>query len=134
MPKYSEIKWNKAACQSESTNVFYSFEESRAVKKLINIDVFRNICAPCPIWRDCLRYSLEYEFYGIWGGLTGEERVALRNGRFTPMIEKLMIDFEIRGISPTEFIEIVSEYQINLENGSSASMINRKRQLGRTSA
>lgn len=135
MPRYSEVNWDKAACSDiGSFKVFYAFEESRAAKKLMNTDVYRNICAPCPIWRDCTRYALEYEFYGVWGGLTGEERVALRNGRFNSVVGQIMTDFELRGISPEEFIEIVTEYQINFENGSSPSMVNRKRQLGRTTA
>ena len=135
MPRYSEVNWDKAACSDiGSTDVFYTFEESRAIKKLMKVDVFRNICAPCPMWRDCLRYALEHEFYGVWGGLTGEERVALRNGRFNSQVAQLMSDFEIRGIAPEEFIEIVSEYQVNFEKGTSTTMIKRKRSLGRNTA
>ena len=45
-----------------------------------------------------------------------------------------MSDFEIRGIAPEEFIEIVSEYQVNFEKGTSTTMIKRKRSLGRNTA
>jgi WhiB family transcriptional regulator, redox-sensing transcriptional regulator len=132
MPRYTEVEWSKAACASiGSVDVFYSFEESRAVKKLMNIDVFRNICAPCPIWRNCLRYALEHEVYGVWGGLTGDERQALRMGRFNAQVAQIMTDFEYRGISPEEFIEIVSEYEENYRKGTSPTMLARKRQLQR---
>jgi len=112
MPKYSEVNWDKAACRDVgSTDVFYAWEESRAVKKLMNIDTFRNICAPCPIWRDCIEYALEHETYGVWGGMTGEERQALRLGRFNSIVAQIMTDFELRGITPEEIIEITTAYE-----------------------
>jgi WhiB family redox-sensing transcriptional regulator len=38
------------------------------------------VCAACPIETKCLQYAVEnHEAYGIWGGLTEEERRQIRN-------------------------------------------------------
>jgi len=36
------------------------------------------LCATCPIKYECLAYSLEWEEFGIWGGLTEYQRSQLR--------------------------------------------------------
>lgn len=42
------------------------------------IDAARNICRYCPVRRDCLIESIVTEEpTGIWGGITGPERVRL---------------------------------------------------------
>lgn len=114
MLKYSKINWLKAACRNVvKTDIFYVWEENRSIKKLMNIDVFRNLCTPCPIWRECMRYSLESETYGVWAGTTSIERQAMRMGQFNSTVARVMSDFEVRGIAPDELIEIVDEYQKN---------------------
>lgn len=37
----------------------------------------KKLCATCPIQLECLRYALEHEQYGIWGGLTPRQRQKL---------------------------------------------------------
>jgi WhiB family redox-sensing transcriptional regulator len=40
------------------------------------------ICALCPVREDCLEWALDTgQDFGIWGGLTEEERRAIRRGR-----------------------------------------------------
>jgi WhiB family transcriptional regulator, redox-sensing transcriptional regulator len=39
----------------------------------------KRICGGCPSQLDCLRWAVEHcEMVGIWGGLTPNERIALR--------------------------------------------------------
>ena len=39
----------------------------------------RRVCARCPVRRQCLQWALENdERYGIWGGLTEDQRQKLR--------------------------------------------------------
>lgn len=39
------------------------------------IKVAKNLCAQCPIQKECLEYAVEAgEEWGIWGGLTAKER------------------------------------------------------------
>ena len=41
----------------------------------------RMICARCPVRDKYLAWALEYEDYGIWGGLTERVRKALKKAR-----------------------------------------------------
>lgn len=46
------------------------------------LDVAIGICRECPVQDACLAYALEHnEQYGVWGGLTTNERRALRARR-----------------------------------------------------
>lgn len=41
------------------------------------------LCATCPVLRECMEYGLKHEQHGIWGGLTPPERqriMARRSG------------------------------------------------------
>ena len=49
--------------------LFYSEDEE-------DIDMAKSICQACPVRAECLTAG-EFEEYGIWGGLTAEERRAL---------------------------------------------------------
>lgn len=47
------------------------------------------VCAQCPIAARCLEFANQnHEYYGIWGGLTEEERRELRRVTKTPMLRK----------------------------------------------
>jgi len=37
--------------------------------------VAKEVCASCPVWKECLQYALDnHERYDIWGGLGFKER------------------------------------------------------------
>lgn len=38
----------------------------------------KNMCRECPIIRQCAEYGMKNEEFGIWGGLTPEDRRRLR--------------------------------------------------------
>ena len=40
----------------------------------------RTICSTCPALRECLRYAVDNEPHGLWGGATEKQRDAFRNG------------------------------------------------------
>lgn len=42
----------------------------------------KRICATCPVISECLEYALPLQFlFGVWGGLTADERARLRRKR-----------------------------------------------------
>ena len=79
MPKYSEIEWEKAECKRLEiyTDLFYDIEEERSVNAYDHINAVRAICVSCPIWKDCLAYAFQNENYGMWGGMTSQERASI---------------------------------------------------------
>ncbi|MHB8671966.1 MAG: WhiB family transcriptional regulator [Acidimicrobiales bacterium] len=66
-----------AACRGVETERFYpSAEASEAIEGA------RKVCDGCPVRPACLEYALEArEPYGVWGGLTEDERRSLRRRR-----------------------------------------------------
>ena len=41
-------------------------------------DRAKDVCRRCPVLAQCRAHGLACEDYGIWGGLTAKERVAMR--------------------------------------------------------
>jgi hypothetical protein len=40
-----------------------------------------NACATCPLMKECADYGIKWEIYGVWGGLTPQQRKLLRRKR-----------------------------------------------------
>lgn len=66
-----------AACRGVDPNVFYGHVDAYALE----------ICARCPVRRQCLAYAMELEDldprggHGVWAGLSGSQRNQLRASR-----------------------------------------------------
>lgn len=70
---FTQLAASRAACHGMDTEIFYLPEYENEA---------RGTCAPCPIRFECLTYALGVpEDYGVWGGLSGEDRRRLRSGR-----------------------------------------------------
>lgn len=74
-----ESDWREsAACFGMDQHVFFGpdegFEKKGEQKR--RIALAKSICAGCPVRSECLSYALAIkERCGIWGGLTGRERL-----------------------------------------------------------
>lgn len=65
------------ACVSHPTEWF--FPDSPIGKEEIEkINKAKNVCSTCSIQMECLAYSMEWEPFGIWGGMTESQRKFLR--------------------------------------------------------
>jgi WhiB family redox-sensing transcriptional regulator len=63
----------RAACRGEDPELFFPI--GAAGPALVQIARAKQVCARCPVRAACLRYALVTgEDYGIWGGLTEDER------------------------------------------------------------
>lgn len=75
VPDHSDHEWwKRAVCTSdeECAELFYSEAAGSAARA-------KRICFSCPARGACLEYAQENgEHFGIWGGLTGQERRARR--------------------------------------------------------
>ena len=116
MPRYSEINWEEANCKGAPTNLFYMVEENRKHSTWIDIGILRRICGGCPIRKKCLAYALEHEIYGVWGGMTTQERNAFNGKGSWERSKEIILDLAEYGISITEIKEAVVEYQNNVGN------------------
>jgi WhiB family transcriptional regulator, redox-sensing transcriptional regulator len=62
-----------AACRGMDTDLFYPEGRGRALR--LREEIARQVCAECPVARECRQSAAEHpERYGIWGGLTEGER------------------------------------------------------------
>ena len=69
--------WEKdARCRGMNTNDFFPEVGANTVGFL------RKFCDECPVVRECLDFAIENTMdYGVWGGTSVEERIAIRLGR-----------------------------------------------------
>jgi WhiB family redox-sensing transcriptional regulator len=70
--------WRRlAACRGEDPELFFPISSVGPAQ--VQITDAKKVCARCPVRPACLRYALATrQDYGIWGGLTEDERRQLR--------------------------------------------------------
>lgn len=71
--------WKHAACQGEDTELFFHVSTSESSRH--RVDRAKAVCARCPVTAACLRDALSSGTaadYGVLGGLTADERRALK--------------------------------------------------------
>jgi WhiB family redox-sensing transcriptional regulator len=74
IPDDGRTGWRaRAACYGMDTNLFFPEVATRA-------DAAVAVCAACPVAAECLVDNLK-ELHGVFGGLTPDERIAVRRGR-----------------------------------------------------
>ena len=111
MPRYTEVKWEEANCKGAPTNLFYMVEENRKHSEWIDVGILRRICGGCPIYKQCLAYALENETYGVWGGMTTNERNVFNGRAPYERSKSIILELAEYGISITDIKEAVVEYQ-----------------------
>ena len=75
---------HRAACRDVDSAVFFPPDEERAPQRDARETRAKAICGGCPVIRQCAAYAIRYgERYGVWGGLSEQERAAavLQPGR-----------------------------------------------------
>jgi WhiB family redox-sensing transcriptional regulator len=75
-PRQGDWDWQaQAACRGLDTANFYHPENERGPSRVRREMQAKAICSRCPVIKQCLRWALEArEPYGVWGGLSAEER------------------------------------------------------------
>ena len=69
------LEWQDAAlCAQVDPNEWFP-EKGKSTRQA------KQVCRGCPVRAECLDYALEHgELYGVWGGLSPEERVIVNAG------------------------------------------------------
>jgi WhiB family transcriptional regulator, redox-sensing transcriptional regulator len=80
-PGWDEGGWRAhAACRGEDPELFFPVGSTGPM--LEQIAKAKEVCAECPVREVCLDFALNTgQGYGIWGGLTEDERRSLRRRR-----------------------------------------------------
>jgi len=64
-----------AACAGLDTALFYQADNERGASVRRRELKAKAICARCPVINECLKSALQsHEPYGVWGGLSADER------------------------------------------------------------
>ncbi|MEU6215872.1 MULTISPECIES: WhiB family transcriptional regulator [unclassified Streptomyces] len=78
LPGLSEHLWlwqEEAACRNLGTDRFFHPAGERGEDRAERDQEAKEVCALCPVRAECLRHALSVqEPYGVWGGLSEEER------------------------------------------------------------
>lgn len=78
LPGRAEYHWlwqEDAACRELGSRLFFHPTGEQGPDREARDAAAKEVCALCPVQRDCLRHALEVvEPFGIWGGLTEHER------------------------------------------------------------
>jgi len=74
----AEPGWrSRSACRGLPSDMFVSAELMTEDEEV----AAKRVCASCAVVADCLAYSIVNAVrFGVWGGLTGDERRPLRQG------------------------------------------------------
>jgi WhiB family redox-sensing transcriptional regulator len=74
--------WQLAgACRTADPDLFFHPEGERGPRKYARDAAATAICASCPVIAQCREHALAVrEPYGVWGGLTEDEREAIFAG------------------------------------------------------
>lgn len=75
-----------AACRGLDVEMFFSPERERGPTRAARESTAKAVCARCPVLTQCRAHALTTrEPYGVWGGLTAEQRRAQHRPRHRPM-------------------------------------------------
>ncbi len=75
-PLIEKWEWQyEGACRDLDTEMFFHPEGERGPSRRRRAAEAKKVCAICPVLEECRAHSIAArEPYGIWGGLTEEER------------------------------------------------------------
>lgn len=64
-----------ARCRGEDPEMFFHPRDERSSARARRIKTAKEFCEPCPVKNQCADHAIKVrEPYGIWGGLSEEER------------------------------------------------------------
>jgi WhiB family redox-sensing transcriptional regulator len=82
-PVLSSYEWQMhGTCRTADPEAFFPAEATRGRNRASIEARAKAMCAVCPVIQQCLRHAMQVrEPYGVWGGLTAEERNQLQRRR-----------------------------------------------------
>ena len=68
----------RPACADADPELFFYAPGERGEDRAARDEKAKAVCAGCPLLRGCLGWALTHAEWGVWGGLTEQERYALQ--------------------------------------------------------
>jgi WhiB family transcriptional regulator, redox-sensing transcriptional regulator len=72
---------DRALCRQLPVETFFEADNHRGGARVRAVESARRVCLRCPVMQPCLEHALAAEDFGVWGGLTADERAVLRGSR-----------------------------------------------------
>jgi WhiB family redox-sensing transcriptional regulator len=67
-----------AACRGVDSALFFHPEGERGAARISREESAKEVCTRCPVLEQCAAHALKVrEPYGVWGGLTEDDRVEM---------------------------------------------------------
>jgi WhiB family redox-sensing transcriptional regulator len=66
---------SESLCRKKHGDIWFPPFETTTPE--INYAIAKKVCNVCPVWADCLVIGMK-EIYGVWGGLTPQDRLPLQ--------------------------------------------------------
>ena len=89
----SEQSWgwrDKAECRKYDPEIFFPERHGKIDNRDAQVKEAKAICAKCEVTAECLEYAIERdERFGIWGGLTVDERAEVKRRRNAELRRRL---------------------------------------------
>lgn len=68
----------KGSCSGEDPELFFYPDGEKGAARAKRAEAAKKVCKTCPVINTCLEWSIQTgEQYGVWGGLSEEERTRL---------------------------------------------------------
>lgn len=82
-PALEEWEWQfDGTCREADPNLFFHPENERGFARQRRAEAAKRFCKKCPVCETCRSHALSArEPFGVWGGLSEDERHALLEGR-----------------------------------------------------
>lgn len=72
----------RGACRDKGTEAFFHPQGERGSARRNRAAAAKAVCASCPVMKECREHALKVqEPYGVWGGLSEDERSAILTAR-----------------------------------------------------
>jgi WhiB family redox-sensing transcriptional regulator len=83
MPIQETYEWQyEGACRETDPETFFSPDAERGPRRRAREAAAKALCAVCPVIQQCRSHALAVrEPYGVWGGLTINERDSILQGQ-----------------------------------------------------
>lgn len=82
-PTVDGWEWRKLAhCRTEDPGLFFHPNGERGKARMRRQQSAQQICAECPVMRQCREHSITFrEAFGTWGGLSEDDRAKLLDSK-----------------------------------------------------